>query len=218
MEQKLAIKLRNKEICPISSKDDIKIGAMVVVKTSRGEEYGQIVSFYKKYPKKQNAEVHLKKVLRYATEQDIKKAEALLDKETKAVETASIKAREFELSIKIIAAEYVFDLGKLYLYYKSTKERETPNLRDYRRHLAGLFNAEVTLRHLAPRDEARFIGGLGHCGRSLCCGSFLTEPRHVTVKMVKEQGMQISPSKTSGMCNRLMCCLSYEFEKKEGGK
>lgn len=216
MEQKLAIKLRNGELCPISSskEETIKVGSAVVVRTNRGEEFGHITSFPKKYPPNTAKEIHLKKVLRYATEQDTKKMNSLTGKEEHAIRTAAEKSREFELPIKIISAEYLFDTSKVFLYYKVTKGQKIPNTRDFRKNLSIALNAEVTLRSLQPRDEAKMTGGLGPCGRGLCCAGWLNNPKHITVKMVKEQGFQISPLRTSGMCGRLMCCFGYEGEDK----
>ncbi len=220
MEQKLAIKLRNEEICPITSNKEstIRVGAPVVVKTNRGEEFGHIVAFKKSYPRKISKEVQLKRVLRYATEQDTKKVKNLPTKEQEAHQTAQTKSQEFELPIKIIATEYLFDASKVYFYYKVIKDKKLPNIRDFRKNLSGTLNAEVTLRNLPPRDEAKMIGGLGPCGRNLCCANWLTKPKHITVKMVKEQGFQISPTRTSGMCGRLMCCFGYEAVKPCHGK
>lgn len=216
MEQKLAIKLRNEEICPISSNKEstIKVGAPVVVKTNRGEEFGQIVAFKDKYPTKISKEVQLKRVLRYATEQDTKKSKGLPAKEAETHQIVQTKAQEFELPIKIIATEYLFDTSKVFIYYKIRKDKKLPNIRDFRKNLSSTLNAEVTLRNLPPRDEARMMGGLGPCGRNLCCANWLTNPKHITVKMVKEQGFQISPTRTSGMCGRLMCCFGYEHDHK----
>ncbi|MFC1496120.1 regulatory iron-sulfur-containing complex subunit RicT [Candidatus Margulisiibacteriota bacterium] len=216
MEQKLAIRLRNKEICPISTKseDSIKIGAPVVVKTSRGEEFGEIVAFPNKYPSNTSKEIQLKKVLRYATEQDIRNNDLLQEKEESVLLTAAEKAGEFELPLKIISAEYLFDCKKLYLYYRVPKDKKVKDIRDFRRDLSSTFKTEITLRSITGRDEAKHIGGLGPCGRNLCCANWLNKPKHITVKMVKEQGFQISPTRTSGLCGRLMCCFNYELEKK----
>ena len=213
MENKLAIKLRKfNRICPITGykEGSIKIGASVIVLTDRGEEFGMIVSFPKKYPAASNQDVRLKKVIRYATEDDIDLAASFNQKEEEAKITASEKAREYELPFKIVDTEYLFDSKKINIYYKMEKDKKTPDLKAYRKDLSGTLHAEVTLRNITARDEAKFLGGLGPCGRSLCCYKWLEKPRHVTVKMVKEQGFQISPLRTSGMCGRLMCCFGYE--------
>jgi len=220
MERKLAIKLRKfNRICPISGykEESIKVGSPVIVLTDRGEEFGTIVSFIKNVPHT-NSDVRLKKVIRYATEQDLKVVEGLDEKEEKAAVAAANKAKEYELPIKIVGVEYLFDTSKVNVYYKVGKDNKTPDLKAYRKDLSSALKAEITMRAVTPRDEARFVGGLGPCGRSLCCISWLQKPKHITVKMVKDQGIQISPTKTSGICGRLMCCFNYEHEGKEEEK
>lgn len=220
MENKLAVKLRKfNRICPITGykEESIKVGSSLIVLTDRGEEFGTIVSYVKE-PPKTNSDVRLKKVLRYATENDLRTVDGLPEKEDKAVDIAQAKAKEFEMPIKIIGVEYLFDTSKINVYYKQGKDNKTPDLKAYRKDLSATLKAEITMRAVTPRDEARFVGGLGPCGKSLCCVSWLQKPKHVTVKMVKDQGLQISPTKTSGVCGRLMCCFSYENEglAKEG--
>lgn len=217
MEKKLAIKLRKfNRICPISGykEEKIKVGAPVIVLTDRGEEFGVIVSFIKDVPKA-DSDVRLKKVLRYASEEDLKRAQGLDAKEEKAAALAAEKAKEYELPIKIVGFELLFDTAKANVYYKVAKNSKVPDLKAYRKDLSSNLKAEITMRSVTPRDEARFIGGLGPCGRGLCCASWLQKPKHITVKMVKDQGVQISPTKTSGICGRLMCCFNYELENCE---
>lgn len=217
MEKKLAIKLRKfNRLCPIAGYKEgaIKIGASVIVLTDRGEEFGTITSFPNKYPAASNQDVRLKKVIRYATEEDNKIAGNLDLRDEEAKNTALIKAKEYELNIKIINAEYLFDTKKVTIYYKVEKDKKTPDIKAFRKDLSSTLKAEVTMRSITARDEAKFLGGLGPCGRALCCVKWLDKPRHVTVKMVKDQGFQISPTRTSGMCGRLMCCFGYNEEHK----
>lgn len=217
MDRKLAIRLRKfNRLCPITGykEESIKIGAAVIVKTDRGEEFGTIVSFQKDAPISPSHDVHLKKVLRYATEEDMRTVSRLSEKDAEALKLSKEKAQEYELLIKIIDTEYLFETDKVNIYYKVLKGKKTPNLKPYRKDLSQNLKAEVTMRSITPRDEAKFLGGLGPCGRPLCCTKWLNKPRHITVKMVKEQGFQISPTRTAGMCGRLMCCFEYE----EGGK
>jgi cell fate regulator YaaT (PSP1 superfamily) len=148
----------------------------------------------------------------------MKLVSSLDEKEAQALEVAKQKAKEYELFIKIIDIEYLFDTSKLNIFYKVSKGKKTPNLKPYRKDLSSSLKAEVTMRSITPRDEAKFLGGLGPCGRPLCCTKWLNKPKHITVKMVKEQGFQISPTRTSGMCGRLMCCFEYEQEAKKGDK
>lgn len=214
MENKLAIKLRKfNRICPITGykEESIKVGSSVIVLTDRGEEFGTIISFAKNAPKA-NGDVRLKKVIRYATEEDMKTVKELDRKEDEAFKIASEKAKEYELPMKIVGIEYLFDTKKLNLYYKIDKTGKNPDLKSYKKDISQILKAEITTRLVTPRDEAKFIGGLGPCGKDLCCISWLQKPKHITVKMVKDQGVQISPTKTSGVCGRLMCCFDYEYE------
>lgn len=217
MDKKLAIKLRRfNRICPITGykEESIRIGAAVIVKTDRGQEYGTIVAFTKNMPVAASHDVHLKKVIRYATEDDMNIVKSLPEKEAQAFNLAKDKVKEYELLIKIIDIEYLFDTSRVNIYYKVSKGKKTPDLKPYRKDLSSNLKAEITMRSVTPRDEAKFLGGLGPCGRPLCCAKWLDKPRHITVKMVKEQGFQISPTRTSGMCGRLMCCFGYEGEGK----
>ncbi|MBU0672265.1 MAG: hypothetical protein KJ732_04460 [Candidatus Margulisbacteria bacterium] len=217
-KHQLAIKLRKfNRICPIAGykEGSIRVGSPVIVQTDRGIECGEIVSYPLGLPKALSRDVKLKKVVRYATAQDQAKIETLPEMETKAQQMAAEKIREHELQIKIISVEYLFDTGRATVYYKVHEGKKINNLRDLTRDLSNSLAARVNLRQLSPRDEARILSGLGTCGRKLCCSNWLEKPRHVTVRMVKDQGLQISPSKTSGICGRLMCCLEYEHEKKQ---
>jgi len=216
-KKQMAIKLRKfNRICPITGykEESIKIGAPVIVQTDRGVEFGEIVSYRWGLPRSVAQDVRLKKVLRYATAEDLSKVKSLSGLEAKGQAAATHKAREHELPIKIVNVEYLFDISKATVYYKVAEGKNVKNLRDYTRDISTALAARLTLRQVSPRDEARLLGGLGSCGRQLCCSVWLEKPKHVTVKMVKEQGLQISPTKTSGICGRLMCCLEYEYIKK----
>ena len=215
-EVKLGIKLRKyNRICPITGykEESIKVGSPVIVQTDRGIEYGEIVSFARGYPKTLSHDVKLKKVVRYATAEDVEKEKSIEEMETKGYVTAVQKANEYELPIRIVNIEYLFDTSRAIVYYRANEGKKAPNLRDITRELSTAFAARVDMRQISPRDEARLFGGLGPCGRGLCCSVWLEKPRHVTVKMAKEQGLSISPTKTAGVCGRLMCCLEYEHGK-----
>lgn len=215
-EIKLGIKLRKyNRICPITGykEESIKVGSPVIVQTDRGIEYGEIVSFARGYPKTLSHDVKLKKVVRYATAEDVEKEKSIEEMETKGYATAVQKAGEFELPIRIVNIEYLFDTSRAIVYYRASEGKKAPSLRDLTRDLSTAFSARVDMRQISPRDEARLFGGLGPCGRGLCCSVWLEKPRHVTVKMAKEQGLSISPTKTAGVCGRLMCCLEYEHGK-----
>ena len=215
MDRKLAIKLRKfGRICPITGykEESIRVGASVIVRTDRGEEFGHIVAYMRGLPRAVAKDVRLKKVLRYATDEDIAIAENLGQKEDEALLIGAKKAKEYELPIHIINVEYIFDKSRVIFYYKVEEGKKLPSFRDFGRDLAKAIGIKVDLEQVSPRDEARILGGLGPCGRPLCCAAWLEKPRHVTVKMVKDQGIQISALKTSGLCGRLMCCLQYEYE------
>jgi len=213
---KLAIKLRKfNRICPITGyrEESIRIGAPVIVQTDRGIEYGEIVSYLHGFPRALSRDVRLKKVVRYATAEDLDKEKSFPEMEANALAVAVQKVKEHELPIKIIDLEYLFDNSRLIVYYRAEAGGKAPHLRDLTRDLSATLSARVDLRQLSARDEARLFGGLGPCGRPLCCSVWLEKPKHVTVKMVKDQGLAISPTKTAGICGRLMCCLEYEQEK-----
>jgi cell fate regulator YaaT (PSP1 superfamily) len=213
----LAIRLRKfGRTCPITGykEETIKVGARVIVETDRGLESGQIVSFEKGFPCNITREVRLRKVVRYASNEDVKKIESLDAKEDNAMKVACSKIKQHELPIKMLNVEYLFDDSKVHFYYRITDQKKNLNIKDLTKDIAATLNAKVDMHLVSPRDEAKLIGGLGICGRSLCCASWLDKPRHVTVKSLKEQGMSINPSKTSGVCGRLMCCLQYELDGK----
>jgi len=214
----LAIRLRKfNRLCPITGykEESIKVGVPVVVQTDRGIEFGEIAAFAHGVPRTLSRDVKLKKVIRYATPEDIRKAAEIPALEHKGLEIAAQKAKEHELPIKVINIEYLFDTSRVVVYYKVAEGKKVKNLRDLSRDLSSTLKARVDMRQMSPRDEARIIGGLGPCGRQLCCATWLNKPRYVTVKMVKEQGLAISPTKTSGVCGRLMCCIEYEYNKKK---
>ncbi|MFH1347390.1 MAG: regulatory iron-sulfur-containing complex subunit RicT [Candidatus Margulisiibacteriota bacterium] len=214
----MAIKLRKfNRICPITGykEGSIKVGSSVIVQTDRGIEYGEIVAYQRGLPKALSRDVKLKKVIRYTTVQDMGKVKTIPQLEAAALGIAAQKVKEHELPIKVINTEYLFDTNRAIIYYKVQEGKKIKNLRDLTRDLSSSLCARVDLRQVSPRDEARISGGLGPCGRPLCCSVWLEKPRHVTVRMVKDQGLALSPTKTSGMCGRLMCCLEYEHEKKQ---
>lgn len=213
---RLGIKLRKfNRVCPITGyrEDSIKIGAPVIIMTDRGTEFGEIVSFERGYPRALSRDVRLKKVVRYATPEDVAQEAAMRELEAKAVTIAGQKVKDHELPIKIINLEYLFDTSRVIAYYRVKDGDKTLNLKELTRDLSVTLSARVDLKQVSPRDEARLFGGMGPCGRPLCCAVWLEKPKHVTVKMAKEQGLSISQTKTSGVCGRLMCCLEYEHSK-----
>ncbi len=218
MSRRMGIKLRKfGRLCPITGyrEESIRVGFPVIVQTDRGVEFGEIVAYERGLPKRIARDVRLKKVLRYATDDDIKTETELNVKEAAAIKVAVDKVRDYEFSIKVVNAEYIFDQSRVIFYYKLEERKRAPNFKELKRDLARMLNTKVDLRQVSPRDEAMMFGGLGPCGRPLCCMAWLDRPKHVTVKMVKDQGLQISPTRTSGLCGRLMCCLEYEYEGKD---
>lgn len=213
---KMGIRLRKfNRVCPITGyrEESIRVGAPVIVQTDRGVEFGEIVSCLRGFSRALSRDVRLKKVLRYATAEDVEKEKSIQKMEHAASGTTAQKVREHELPIKIITLEYLFDTSRAIIYYKTLDEKKSLNLREFSRDLSVSLSARVDMRQVSPRDEARLFGGMGSCGRSLCCSIWLEKPKHVTVKMVKEQGLAISPTKTAGACGRLMCCLEYEYTR-----
>ncbi|MFC1559846.1 regulatory iron-sulfur-containing complex subunit RicT [Candidatus Margulisiibacteriota bacterium] len=215
MANNLAIRMRKfNKICPITGykEKSIRVGAHVIVETNRGLETGQIVSCPRGFPRGMSRDVRLRKVLRYATDADMKRIEELVGKEEKALKTANKKVLEHELPIKFISVEFLFDDTKVHLYYKITESKRGLNLKELNKDLASTLQARINMHQVSPRDEARFFSGLGPCGRPLCCVAWLDKPRHITVKMVKDQGIPIGSIKTAGICGRLMCCMQYELD------
>jgi len=221
MADELAIRLRKfNRICPITGykEKSIRVGAYVIVETNRGIESGQIVSYSRGFPKGISRDVRLRKVMRYASNEDIKRIEALSEKEEKALKAGNKKIIEHEMPIKFISVEYLFDDKKVHFYYKIVETKRGLNLKELTKDLASNLQAKINMHQVSPRDEAKFFGGLGPCGKPLCCTAWLDKPRHVTVKMVKEQGIQIGSIKTAGICGRLMCCMQYEHEGQQKNK
>ena len=213
-EKHYAIRLRKfTRICPITGfkEEAIRVGAPVIIQTDRGIEYGEIVKFDGPIPRLFLRDIKLKKVIRYATVEDLEKVKALAGLEKKAIETARQKVKENTLPVRILDIEYLFDNSRMLVYYKTGEGEKVKNIRDLSHELTTTLKIRADLHQISARDAARYYGGVGPCGRSLCCSVWLEKPRQVTVKMVKEQNISLSPTKTSGLCGRLMCCLSYEL-------
>ncbi len=216
-KKQMAIRLRRfNRVCPITgyNEETIKVGAPVVVQTDRGLEYGELIAYHHGLPRGLSRDVKLKKVIRYATAEDVEKAGQLPGLEKEALDIVNQKVAEHELNLKVFNLEYVFDQSRVIVYYKLFEGKRAPNVRDLAKELSTILKSRVELKQVSPRDEARILGGLGPCGRPLCCSVWLEKPKHVTVKMVKEQGLALSPTKTAGVCGRLLCCLEYEHVKK----
>lgn len=186
----------------------INEGDNVIVETIRGIEYGQVV-VGPKMVKDEDIVQPLKKVLRLATEEDIKCNQENKEKEKAAFDMCLKKIEEHELEMKLVDIEYTFDNNKVIFYFTADGRID---FRELVKDLASIFRTRIELRQIGVRDEAKMIGGLGPCGRPMCCSTFLGEFYPVSIKMAKEQKLSLNPAKISGICSRLMCCLNYEHE------
>lgn len=183
-------------------------GMHVIVNTAMGEEYGEVTIANKEVEDNKVAEP-LKTVVRIATGKEEKMRAEFKAKESEAFEKCLQKIQEFDLPMKLIEAEYKYDGTKLTFYFTSEKRID---FRELVKALAAVFKTRIELRQIGVRDEVKRLGGNGICGRELCCCSFLRNFENVSIKMAKEQNMSLNPSKISGNCGRLMCCLKYEHE------
>ena len=189
----------------------LKTGSHAIVETARGLEYGEVALGNTKV-KESETVPPLRPVIRKATEADIKHHAENKKKEDDAFRLCNEKIIEHELDMKLIDAQYTFDNSKLLFYFTSSGRVD---FRDLVKDLAGVFRTRIELRQIGIRDEAKMVGGLGPCGRPLCCSIFLTDFGQVSIKMAKEQNLSLNSSKISGICGRLMCCLRYEHETYE---
>lgn len=180
----------------------------VVVETARGLEYGKVVVGPKELDESELVSP-LKPIVRIATEEDTK---IYLENKEKAKETFEIcqkKIKEHELTMFLIDCEYTFDRNKLIFYFTAEGRID---FRELVKDLASIFKTRIELRQIGVRDEAKSIGGLGPCGRRLCCSSWLGDFQPVSIKMAKDQNLSLNPTKISGICGRLFCCLKYEHD------
>jgi cell fate regulator YaaT (PSP1 superfamily) len=185
---------------------ELKVNDYVVVQTARGIEMGQ-VTIASKQVLVSEITAELKPIVRKASEEDNKRAQDYSAKESSAMEECSKMIRKLNLPMKLVSAEYNLDGGRLTFYFTA---EERVDFRELVRELTAFFKTRIELRQIGPRDQAKMVGGLGRCGRKLCCGSFLTEFSPVSIKMAKEQDLPLDPMKISGVCGRLQCCLAYE--------
>ncbi len=178
----------------------------VIVETVRGLEFGYVTLINKEVDEStfQNP---LKDVIRVATKEDFKKNEENIQKSKSALEICIKKAKEHNLDMKFIDAEYTFDNSKVIFYFSAEGRID---FRELVKDLAAIFKTRIELRQIGVRDESKMLGGLGHCGREFCCHKFLCDFQPVSIKMAKDQGLSLNPIKISGACGRLMCCLAYE--------
>ena len=190
---------------------EIKMGDKVIVETSMGEEIGEVVVNKRELPDAK-IENPLKKVMRIATEDDIRSMEMYKSKEPEALKICEEKIKKHKLDMHLTDVEYKLDGSKIMFYFTADGRID---FRELVKELASIFKTRIELRQIGVRDEVRRIGGNGVCGRELCCCSFLGNFETVSIKMAKEQNISLNPSKISGNCGRLMCCLKYEQEAYE---
>lgn len=184
---------------------------MVIVETARGVECGT-VTVSNEMVEENEIVKPLKKVLRKSTESDVKRAEENRIKEKSAFKVCEQKIAEHNLVMKLVDVEYSFDNTKILFYFTADGRVD---FRELVKDLASVFRTRIELRQIGVRDEAKLLGGLGICGQPFCCSRFLDDFQPVSIKMAKEQGLSLNPSKISGTCGRLMCCLKYEQEAYE---
>ena len=190
---------------------DIKLGDHVIVETARGVEYGYVVLGPKEVEDSKVVQP-LKEVLRIATDKDDAKEEANRKKEKEAYQICQKKIQAHNLEMKLIDAEYTFDNNKVLFYFTADGRID---FRELVKDLAAVFKTRIELRQIGVRDETKIRGGIGICGRELCCHTYLSEFAPVSIKMAKEQNLSLNPTKISGVCGRLMCCLTNEEETYE---
>ena len=189
----------------------VHAGDHVIVETARGVEYGHVVIGVKDVEDDKVVQP-LKPVIRLATVQDDEQAEANREKEKEAFRICQEKIQKHELEMKLIDAEYTFDNNKVLFYFTADGRID---FRELVKDLAAVFKTRIELRQIGVRDETKILGGIGICGRPLCCHTHQSEFLPVSIKMAKEQNLSLNPTKISGVCGRLMCCLKHEEETYE---
>ena len=186
-------------------------GDSVIVETARGVEFGEVVTGSRTVNDAQIV-TPLKKVVRIATPEDIERAETNDRREKEAFAVCQEKIAKHKLDMKLVSVEYTFDNSKIIFYFTANGRVD---FRELVKDLAAVFKIRIELRQIGVRDEAKMLGGLGSCGRPICCGAFLGDFQPVSIKMAKEQNLSLNPTKISGQCGRLMCCLKYEQDNYE---
>ncbi|BCR05135.1 hypothetical protein DESUT3_22040 [Desulfuromonas versatilis] len=187
---------------------ELRTGDQVVVETDRGRALGIVVSAPREVPES-DAPDGLKTVLRLATDEDRALADTNAAREEEAFRFCLQRIHERKMEMKLVRAEYLFDGSKIVFFFTADGRVD---FRELVKDLAHHFHTRIEMRQIGVRDEAKLTGGIGICGRELCCCTFLTDFAPVSVRMAKEQGLALNPSKISGQCGRLLCCLNYEFE------
>ena len=190
---------------------ELPLGSHVIVETARGVEYGTVMVPPKGVTDDEVVQP-LKPVLRASTPEDDKTEQKNREKERQAYKTCQEKIQKHKLNMKLVEAEYTFDNNKLLFYFTADGRID---FRELVKDLASVFRTRIELRQIGVRDETKILGGVGICGRELCCHTFLSEFVPVSIKMAKEQNLSLNPTKISGVCGRLMCCLKNEADTYE---
>ena len=186
----------------------------VIVETARGIEYGKVAISVQEVGEN-DVVLPLKKIIRPAESGDLEKVEENDEEAHKAFNVGAGKIVEHKLEMKLVDVEYTFDRNKIIFYFTAEGRVDFRNLV---KDLASIFRTRIELRQIGVRDEAKMLGGIGPCGRMLCCSTFLGDFEPVSIKMAKDQNLSLNPSKISGLCGRLMCCLKYENDEYEEAK
>ncbi|WP_339060707.1 stage 0 sporulation family protein [Tepidibacillus marianensis] len=192
----------------------IEKNSFAIVETARGIEYGQVV-IGKKTVGEEDVVLPLKRVIRNATDEDGLQVEKNRTEAKDAFSVCLDKIESHGLDMKLVDVEYTFDRNKIIFYFTADGRVD---FRELVKDLAAVFRTRIELRQIGVRDEAKMLGGIGPCGRVLCCSTFLGDFEPVSIKMAKDQNLSLNPSKISGLCGRLMCCLKYENDNYEIGK
>ncbi|SFH78833.1 Cell fate regulator YaaT, PSP1 superfamily (controls sporulation, competence, biofilm development) [Tindallia magadiensis] len=187
---------------------EVAKGNQVIVETARGTELGDVVVGIKEVTDKEIV-APLKKVIRLVTEEDLQIHKENKEKEKEAFQVATEKITKHQLEMKLVDVEFTFDKNKIIFYFTADGRID---FRELVKDLAAVFKTRIELRQIGVRDEAKLLGGIGPCGKSLCCATWLGDFDPVTIKMAKEQNLSLNPTKISGICGRLFCCLRYEHE------
>lgn len=192
----------------------LAIDDYVIVETARGIEYGKVASHVREVDEN-DVVLPLKKIIRKANKDDHAQVEENRTDAEHAFTKCVEKIKEHELDMKLVDVEYTFDRNKIVFYFTAEGRVDFRNLV---KDLAAIFRTRIELRQIGVRDEAKMLGGIGPCGRMLCCSTFLGDFEPVSIKMAKDQNLSLNPSKISGLCGRLMCCLKYENDEYEEAK
>lgn len=193
---------------------ELSEGDYVIVETVRGIEYGKVVTKVNEV-EENDVVLPLKKIVRLAEPTDLKKVEENEKEAQQAFHIGVEKITEHALDMKLIDVEYTFDRNKIIFYFTAEGRVDFRNLV---KDLAAIFRTRIELRQIGVRDEAKMLGGIGPCGRTLCCSTYLGDFEPVSIKMAKDQNLSLNPTKISGLCGRLMCCLKYENDEYEQAK